>query len=248
MLFLGSQDTRKIGKHENIVTERPPIVHTETAQNIQLKNAKMFPSRSGYFKDTDLHRQNLKAEHKQPQFESGVLRTFENDENKKIFGTLETKLTDLLGLDEFIVKIQFHGRVGSLKTDLITVKVPTCSAQLCTHDQGRRELSEVQGQNRKIRPPASEASRKFFPSRPLNFLKMHFRAFPTVKISKIFNYEALRLCGPEANCPSCPLSAALLTIGLVTRSHIRFIAAGIARLQHDFLAASVHLTLFLRQC
>ena len=48
--------------------------------------------------------------------------------------------------------------------------------------QGRRKLLDAQGQNREMRPPASEASRKCFRSHPSDWLKIHFRAFPVVKI------------------------------------------------------------------
>ena len=78
--------------------------------------------------------------------------------------------------------------------------------------QDRRELFEAQGQHCKRRPPASEASRKFFPSRLFNWLKMYFRAFPTVKYRKSSIMRPLRPCGPGANCPSCTPSRRICLI------------------------------------
>ena len=48
--------------------------------------------------------------------------------------------------------------------------------------QGGREESENLGGggHRKTRPPASEASRNILRPRPLDYLKMHFKIFPTV--------------------------------------------------------------------
>ena len=70
-------------------------------------------------------------------------------------------------------------------------KAPKSSFYLCrAWFQGRQELFEAQGQHCQLRPPASGGSRKFFQSFPLDWLKMHFRTFPAVKMSKSFNYEA----------------------------------------------------------
>ena len=38
--------------------------------------------------------------------------------------------------------------------------------------------------------PCERSEQKIFLSCPLDWLKMHYRAFPAVKILKIFNYEA----------------------------------------------------------
>ncbi len=56
--------------------------------------------------------------------------------------------------------------------------------------QGRQDILEAQAQNYKVRPLVGEASRKYFRSHTLDWLKMHFRSFPGVKMLKIFKYEA----------------------------------------------------------
>ena len=56
--------------------------------------------------------------------------------------------------------------------------------------QGRREDLDACGQNYEMGSPSGEASRKCFRSSPFDWLKMHFRTYPTVKLLNIFNFEA----------------------------------------------------------
>ena len=57
-----------------------------------------------------------------------------------------------------------------------------------------------------MRPLASEASRQLFRSSPLDWLKMHCRTFPAVKMSEIFNHEAPYTLGPWSKLPLLPPS------------------------------------------
>ena len=59
-------------------------------------------------------------------------------------------------------------------------KIYLCDSSL--YHQGRREILEARGPNRETRPIASEASRKFFRTSPLDWFKMHFGTFPAVEM------------------------------------------------------------------
>ena len=72
--------------------------------------------------------------------------------------------------------------------------------------QDRREAFEAQGHDCKMRSSASKASKQFFGSCPLHWLKTQFETFPTTKMLNILNYEAL---GPTGKLSPGLLSAAL---------------------------------------
>ena len=93
-------------------------------------------------------------------------------------------------LENEVTDAHIHIILRSISLVLVISKKITLNIILSLQEQGRRELLEAQGQNCEMRPPAGEASRTFFQSCSLDWLKMHFRALSTVKMLKIFNYEA----------------------------------------------------------
>ena len=65
-----------------------------------------------------------------------------------------------------------------------------CKMLLLSNSQGRRELFEAQGQTENRGPLRAKRAEDFFRLPPLDWLKMHLRAFPVVKMSEFSNCEA----------------------------------------------------------
>ena len=64
------------------------------------------------------------------------------------------------------------------------------------------------GPGNKLRNDAhyQRSEQRLFRSRPLDWLKTHFRAIPAVKMLKIFNFETLYALRPWGKSPHLPLS------------------------------------------